>query len=227
MASRVFVSANSEHLVHTGSAGVPVIMPAVCTVMFWMNNDNAASESIWFTNNNNTVIGGGHGYMAENFNNDLIYNVSGTSGANATTTGAATTSATWDHACGVTRSDTDRSAFVNGGSEGTSSTSRAPNESLYTKIVLGSNPPNSIYSDGKLSHVATWSVALSDDEIASLAAGAHPRQVRPDALVEYYPLNRLSGNEPGTIAGFDLTDTNTVTYTDDTPPMIGHHILAP
>jgi hypothetical protein len=36
--------------------------------------------------------------------------------------------------------------------------------------------------------VGIWNVALSDQEVASLAGGVHPTRMRPGALVAYWPL---------------------------------------
>ena len=44
------------------------------------------------------------------------------------------------------------------------------------------------YVNGQLRHVAMWSEALTVGEVETLALGASPLQVRPDALESYYPL---------------------------------------
>jgi hypothetical protein len=44
------------------------------------------------------------------------------------------------------------------------------------------------YFAGKIAEVAVWNVALGDDEIASLAAGANPTTIEAEYLVGYWPL---------------------------------------
>lgn len=43
------------------------------------------------------------------------------------------------------------------------------------------------YHAGTIRRVATWSAILTDDQIATLAAGVSPASIRPDALVRSEP----------------------------------------
>lgn len=64
------------------------------------------------------------------------------------------------------------------------------------------------------SQAAVWNVALTDEEMASLAAGCSPLRVRPSALVFYAPLS------PGVFdyrAGVTITNNNTSTVSADHP----------
>lgn len=47
-------------------------------------------------------------------------------------------------------------------------------------------------SDGFPGSRAIWDVALSDAEVALLSRGASPMLVRPEALVEYWPMIRAA-----------------------------------
>jgi len=98
------------------------------------------------------------------------------------------TDGTWQHLCGVFTGAASRACFLDGGSKGTDTTSQTPvngNEFLVGIRTIGS-PTQHFY--GKMAHVAVWNVALSDSEVAQLAAGANPTAIQAANLVAYYPL---------------------------------------
>jgi hypothetical protein len=71
------------------------------------------------------------------------------------------------------------------------------------------------YMDGLLAEVAIWNAALSDEEVASLAAGFSPLLVKPENLVVYVPLVRTIQDVVG---GLGFTATGTVVA--EHPPKI-------
>lgn len=133
----------------------------------------------------------------------------------ALSTIAAPVDNSWFHAAAVFASTTSRSAYLNGGSKGTNTTSKT----LGTpdRMIIGVNnatPGAAWNSGGAIAEAAIWNVALSDTEIALLAAGALPPTVRPDALVGYWPLTRESSQSEPNHWGkgqYRMSNTGTVT----------------
>lgn len=128
------------------------------------------------------------------------------SGTADTTTGYSAN--TWHHAAAVFASTTSRTAYIDGGSKGTNTTSLAP--SGMTRFNIGvsqSNPVPSGYLSGDVCEAGIWNAALTDAEILSLAQGMSPRLVRPGSLVGYW---RLLGN---TSPEVDLISANNLTVT--------------
>lgn len=111
-------------------------------------------------------------------------------GSDFAVTSAAATDSTWAHACGVFASDTSRAAYLNGGSKGTDTANRVPATSIDT-VGVGVGVISTGLAGawvGDIAEVAFWNVALTDDEVASLAKGVSPLLVRPTSLVAYWPI---------------------------------------
>ncbi len=125
-----------------------------------------------------------------------------TSGPNSftdTTTGYS--SNVWHHFAAVEASATDRRAFIDGGSKGTSDKDRTPAGIDTTRIGALST----FLFDGDLAHIAVWNVVLSDAEIASLYGGRiSPLRFRRDALISYWAVGGQSP-EPDIVGGINLT----------------------
>ena len=120
---------------------------------------------------------------------------------------------TWTHCCNVYYASDDRSAFVNGGGEGNNVVDRAPLgiDSVSIGATYDSSPGS--YTSGSIAHAAIWNVALTDSEVAALAAGADPRTIRPQNLVSYWPLVR---DDNDIVGGYHMTPYNFPVY-DDAP----------
>ena len=101
-------------------------------------------------------------------------------------------SGTWQHACGVFTSTTSRTVYLDGGSSATGTASNSPNTALPDYLCVGASVRLLVdnYFDGQLADVAVWSTDLSTSDVAALAKGHSPANVRPDKLVAYYPLIR-------------------------------------
>ena len=131
---------------------------------------------------------------------------------------------TWHHACTVAASATDRAAFIDGGSKGISVTNRIPAGADRTSIGRrGDSTPTREWS-GDIAHVAVWNVALTDDEVATLAEGISPLRVRRDALIAYWPIGGQSA-EPDIVGGLNLTVNGTPAKSEEPP--IPYSIIAP
>lgn len=107
--------------------------------------------------------------------------------ANADTTSGYSAS-TWQHACGVIASSTDRRAFLNGGSKGTNATSVTDPPGMDAFSIGDLGVADTLPMAGLIAHAGLWNIALADADVALLAGGAHPLFVRPDSLVAYWPM---------------------------------------
>src|ERR1700741_5384202 len=97
-------------------------------------------------------------------------------------------------ACGVWSASKSRSAYFNGGGKATNSATQTPSGINATAIgaFLDTSPDR--YHAGMVAEAAIWNVALTDAEVAVLAAAISPLAVRPGSLVAYWPL--IGNNSP-------------------------------
>jgi hypothetical protein len=130
---------------------------------------------------------------------------------------AATTSgysaATWTHCGGVFTAPGNRSAFLNGGSKGTNTTSQSV---AGTNLGIGAYKITvpALFFDGKLAYIGIWDIALSDANMVTLAGGANPTTVEPDHLVHLYTLF-ANGNDSVGTAHLTLVGTPSFDGSDD------------
>lgn len=124
---------------------------------------------------------------------------------------------TWHHACAVFAAANSRAAYLDGGSKGTNTTSSTPTTPNQTAVGRMPDKTPAYYFSGRIAHAAIWSVALSDAEVALLAAGVRPSEVQRANLVEYWELDR--DKDDGLIGGNDLTAYNTPSVADG-PPLV-------
>ena len=96
---------------------------------------------------------------------------------------------TWMHGCGVFTNATSRAAFIGGGSKGvnTDDVVGIPSELVICRRRRNS-PQGILQPNSYVAEIAVWSVALSDANVALLAAGASPLLIDPGNLVAYWPL---------------------------------------
>jgi len=135
---------------------------------------------------------------------------------------------TWHHACGVFSADDARAVYLDGGGKGTGSDSRTVGTPVSTEIGYVEFFGGIL---GKVAHVAVWNVALNDAEVALLAKRVSPLIVRPNALVNYWPLTRM---DLDVMAGDDLSNYyGTSSFTDGiniarpAPPLMEYAKLSP
>lgn len=134
--------------------------------------------------------------------------------AESASTTVAPTTGVWAHAAGVFAGNTDRRAFLNGGSKGTNTVSVTFSTAI-NRTVIAQRLRSGTYSlgmDGRIAECAIWNEALSDDDVYSLSRGYRPSLIRPENLVLYVPLIRDV---------LDLSDGKTLTVTG-TPAVIEH-----
>jgi hypothetical protein len=118
----------------------------------------------------------------------------------------------WQNVAGAFPAINSRTVYLEGAA-GTTNTGNIT--SLGTMSVLGiaflNRQTPALWSNARVAEVAMWSVALSADEIASLAKGFKPTRIRPQSLVFYAPLIR---NAQDTKGGLALTNNNSATVAD-------------
>lgn len=101
----------------------------------------------------------------------------------------------WHHGCAVLSTTTSRSAYIDGGSKISDTTSVAYPSSLdRTSIATvwggASADVRGAPFGGLIAEVGYWNVALTDAEVATLAKGYAPPCVRRASLLAYYPMIR-------------------------------------
>jgi len=115
-----------------------------------------------------------------------------TTGYVETTTGI--TPNTWHHACGVFAASNSRSVYLDAGGKATDTTEVTPDDLVLWSIgcqYRADAPTRRLHFTGRIAEAAVWNVALTDVEVAILAAGYSPTFVRPASIVAYWPLIRL------------------------------------
>lgn len=148
-------------------------------------------------------------------NGKVMFNVNDGSGTVAETSTPFSTGV-WEHYCAVEAAADDRRVYLNGGSKGTDATSKTPTlDRTAIGAILRSSAAG--YWSGFLSLPTVWSVALSDAEVASLAAGAPPESIRPESIVSAWDLDS-GGGLYDRFGQLTLSATGT-TESDDHPPV--------
>ena len=136
---------------------------------------------------------------------------------------AAYTANSWHHAAGVWTSATSRAAFLNGANKGTNSTSCTPGGLNHVNIAAYQGASSGVLGplNGSVAEAAIWNVALSDAEIARLAEGVSPLEIRPESIVAYWSLDGLDSPEPDwkPVSGtrYPLTMTGTMAFANHAP----------
>jgi hypothetical protein len=112
---------------------------------------------------------------------------------------------TWTHVCFVEASATSRTIYQNAGDSATDTVSRTPAGINAIDIATFGGGTN---FDGQFAEIGIWNAALTQPEVASLAAGMTCDKVRPQSLVFYSPLTRDLIDYKG---GLAITNNNTAT----------------
>jgi hypothetical protein len=102
--------------------------------------------------------------------------------------------------------------YNNGISVGTTSGTQIAPTNSAEDFAVGSEVDTGTpaqFFNGLIADAAAWNVALSATEIAKLAAGYRPYQVRTSGLIGYWPLEGTASPEPDLVAGNNGTLTGT------------------
>jgi len=185
------------------------------TLACWFNRKTLGSGAQFLLSVNATSLTSFNGIAGLGSGQPSLAAVSNAgSGAGIATASSSYSLNQWNHACGVFESSTSRKILLNGGSSVTNSTSRnvsgQNNISIGTRFAAGAQ---GAFANALIAEAGIWNVALTDDEIASLAKGMTCNLVRPQSLVFYAPLIRELQDIKG---GLTLTNNNTATVVDHT-----------
>lgn len=165
------------------------------TLACWFNSDT--------TNKAATLISLTTGAVGANESPALILSITSaaqvraaataTNGANNSISAGTHGLQTWHHAAARFSGATSRIAYLDGVAA-TENTNNRPTGGSLDNLTIGRgsggtyNP--SLPFNGRMAEVAVWDVALDAAEIAALASGYKPSQIRPDKLLFYLPLVR-------------------------------------
>lgn len=198
-------------------AASPMLAPPF-SMACWFNSDNNTSqlttmEIAW------SAVAGHYHSLSHNATTVHVASV-GAGNGQANSSGTITTG-TWHHMAGVWTSTSSRAAFLDGGNKGTNST--GVTVSNVNAMSIGARAADStpaFYFNGRIAEAAGWSVALTDDEVASLGEGACPLMIRPTKLVGYWPLGGYTDNDADVdlVGGNSMSPVNSPT-TSDHPPI--------
>jgi hypothetical protein len=121
----------------------------------------------------------------------ILANAIGASGVAGSTTESTASNSSWAHAAGVFASLTSRTAYLNGVAA-IQGTADCGSQNQADSIVIGARWATTLgfFYEGTVAEAGIWNVALTNDEIASLADGFTCDRVRPQSLVFYAPLIR-------------------------------------
>jgi hypothetical protein len=122
------------------------------------------------------------GELLVNNSGNVIFQQIGSSSTTATSSNTFSAN-TWSHACGVSAAANSRTVYLDG--TGTSNTANVATLNNATNIEIGWS-----FFAGRLAECGIWDIALTADDVASLAKGYTCDRVRPESLIFYAPLVR-------------------------------------
>lgn len=183
-----FASASSQYL-YANSAPVTAVP---LTMACWFNVANiTANHTLIYVGSQS--VNTQHAWLlraAGGVGRDPVQMISRGTGSSEASTSSGYSASTWHHACGVTSANDNRVAYIDGGNSGTNTNTQTTTG--VDRIAIGATAdsiPDS-FADGLIAEVGVWTAALDAEEIAALAKGFTPDQIRPSALVFYAPLVR-------------------------------------
>ncbi len=209
--ARNFVRASSQYL---EIAGRTPVIAAPLTMACWIYTDDVTVNQIVMSTSRAADNQRFNLQVAGSVGGDPIRWIVADTGTEIAATSTGVTVNTWHHACGVEVSSTDHSAFIDGGSKVTATDDRTPNGQAdfsigrFGGLTAGGN------MSGRIAEPTVWNIALSDLEVALLAAGVHPFKIRPQNIVAYFPLvhDDLDRSETNLATRFHLTPFNSPTF---------------
>ena len=219
-----FAAASSQYLSATASP-LGTGQLADHTLAFWVRAANAATTTLLAMSRSTETTSTNNPAVLVQINGDYLRyfmransSSTGVGWANLLgTSGAVVFNSTWRHCvCRLSDSATVSTAttYVDGAQNqsvayGSATPATTGLDRFGVCALVRGNV--SSYSSASVADVGVWNVALTTDEIASLARGVTCEQVRPQSLVFYAPLIRNIGDMARSIA---LTNNNTATVAD-------------
>ena len=196
-------------------SNTPAVTDAGFTVSVWFqgtdvlsqyalwSEDSGSSDNIW------SLEASGH------VANDPIRCMAYKSGWSVASSTAGFSAGSWQHACGIWEDAAVRDAFVNGGSKGSVSASKAV---VNLAIMYIGKYINGGFLAGKIAEVAVWDTTLSDAEVALLAGGTLPTSVQAGHLIAYWPLLNDANDDVGSN---NLSLVGTPSFDSEDHPSLG------
>ncbi|HYT44678.1 MAG TPA: LamG domain-containing protein [Methylomirabilota bacterium] len=197
--SRTF-NGSSDHI--SCGSSTTLIAPAL-SVFCWINPTSLtnAFSAIFNRLASNSVNTNGDYFLHVKSNGKLALGACLSTGTSTYdgTGGQTITTGSWYHIGFTSPNPSDHvTGYVNGilddfrnGGNGNFATTSVQN------FILGYNSYSAgLEFAGRIADVGVWSEGLTASEVASLAQGHRPFQVRPQALVGWWPLDGLSSPEP-------------------------------
>lgn len=200
--ARSFVAASSQKLERSGA--VASAYPLTLAGWFIVTDFDALGDDVGVLCVG--TVGGGEVLLRIGAAGDarIKASVNNVGFGTASASGAAS-SGVWTHGCAVFENSTSRSAYRDGGNKATNAT--AKNFPAVDTTTIGYTNSFGTYFGGKIAEVAVWDVALTDDEVLTLAKGVSPLAVRSASLVAYWPLWGNYSPEIDLVGGANLTVT--------------------
>lgn len=124
----------------------------------------------------------------------------------------------WQHVAGIWTNATDRAALL-GGADKVTDTNNVPDPGAsLDSLTIGATGLGTLPMFGLLAHLALWSVALTDAEVALLAGGANPQDVQRGSLIAHWPLANVDDLK-SIVGGITLTVNGNPTTGASDPPV--------
>ena len=206
--ARLFNDASSQGL-YVSSAAVTAVP---FTMALWINTDDVTINPVMMSLVN---ASDDQKYFSLEFRGaeagDYVAAVARESTRYQTNSTAGLTANTWHHVCGVFASTTSRTIYLDGGNSATGTDSITPTGINRTSVGYLARYSPVAYFSGMLAEAAIWNDALTSSEVMSLAKGFSPLQIRPTALVNYWPLYGRHATEPDVIGASGMTLLNSPT----------------
>ncbi len=182
----------SNQLLYTN--GTPVTSSPATLAGFGYTDTLTGKRCLLNVNHENGATGFSHFSLGMDGGNDKAY-FQASSGTDRTAVAAITsTVSTWQHYAGSEIASNSRAVWLEGGNKGTETTS-VTFGMTPTQVVLGTwsrglDASVQLFDrwDGRLAELAIYNDALTDMEVATLAAGFKPISVRSANCVAYWPL---------------------------------------
>jgi len=134
----------------------------------------------------------------------------------SSTSAASVSTGTWNHGVSVFASGgASRTSYLNG-TAATADTNAEGTLSTLNTTTIGGTMINLAFAEpfaGSIGEVAVWNVALTQNEITSLASGFSPKLIRPQSLIEYVPIWGIGSTEYGSKGtAFAVTGTSAAAH---------------
>lgn len=157
------------------AAGIVTAVPLSLACWLYLNNITSTPVNIGKTGGTthrfNLQTSSSSGGIA------VALTVDASSASATTSTSVPLTVGGWRHIAGTFAAANSRAVYHTGGNKGTNATSKTPVGIDATRV--GDNLFGSAFLDGRISEVAVWNAAISDQDVADLYAAGVPTYTAP------------------------------------------------